>query len=378
MIFDDCERDNPGPKLNIESDFAFLNRSSRAEMAEARERLEELLSDYPDQQDLVARFRSGNNQHFRSAEFELLIFSYLSKLGFKLSPHPELDNGSESRPDFLVESPNGDAFYLEAVLASEDTDDRTGDPLLATTLDIFSTASHDNFTLIVHTAGYPSTQPSRKRLLRKTLGWLDSLNPELVQSQIDAGGYDSAPTLCWQHEGLEIRLQALPIPREKRGKSSRLLGVQFGQAGWVDSWSAIRDAIKFKGSKYGLLEKPLIVAVNFHGRHLDRMDEMQALFGQEQIVFSPDNPDIEPRTERAANGAWAGKGGPTFTRVTGTWLFDNLCIYNIPSRNPTLYVNPWSRLPLPQDLLQVPHAIGIDGQMNWHPGVSPGDALGIQ
>lgn len=371
MIFDVFDRTDASPKLNIESDFDFLNRSSREEMGRARGFLEGLLLEYPEQEDLVARFRSGNNVHFRSAEFELLLFSYLKKQGFKLTPHPILDNGSASRPDFLVEAPTGGQFYLEAVLATESTEDRTHDSLLATTLDVFSSESHQNFCVIVKTCGYPSTQPSRRKLLRATMEWLDSLNPDEVQSRVDALGHDVLPSLVWTHEHLEISIQALPLRPERRGKASRLLAVQFGQAGWVDASSPIKDAVRFKGSKYGDLGKPLVIAINFMGHHLDRRDEMQALFGQEQVVFSRANPDAEPRVERAPNGAWIGKGGPQFTRVSGAWIFNNLCTYNLPSRQPTLYLHPWARHELPMEMLKFPHAIGVNGEMTWHDGIAP-------
>lgn len=370
MIFDHIERTDPSPKLSIESDFQFLNRSSRIEMDRARELLEALIFVYPEPEDLVGRFRSGNNAHFRSAEFELLLFGALKNQGFELQPHPAPPNGTRGRPDFLVTSPSGDSFYLEAVLASEHSADQTYHPLVATTLDVFTTNAHKNFSLMVKTAGIPTTQPSRKRLLRATVRWLDSLDPDDVQRRIDQAGYDASPTMDWSHEAFTVSLTAMPLREERRGKASRLLAVQFGQAGWVDSWSAIRDAIRFKGSKYGLLDKPLVIAVNFAGRHLDRMDEMQALFGQDQVTFAVDDPEIEPRHTRAPNGAWFGAGGPVFTRVSGAWLFDNLCVYNIPSRNPTLYLHPWARQPVPKDLLQFSHAIGLNGSVSWTDGLT--------
>lgn len=377
MIFDVVTRTDASPKLSIETDFQFLNRSARAEMTRAREFLEDLVTSYPDPDDLINRFRSNNNSNFRSAEFELLLYSALQRQGFLLAPHPELPNGSSSRPDFLVTTPTGDSFYLEAVLASENSSDQTNQPLVATTLDVFTTASHANFGVIVKTSGYPSTQPSRRRILQKTLAWLDSLDPDEVQAAIDASGHDVMPTLVMTHESLEISVQALPLRADRRGKASRLLAVQFGQAGWLDSWSPIKDAITFKGNRYGRLDKPLVVAVNFSGHHLVRLDEMQALFGQEQIVLSTEDLDAEPRLDRAPNGAWVGKSGPQFRRVSGAWLFDNLCVYNVPSRRATLYLNPWATLPVPSDMLQFSHAIGVDGHMTWHDGVAPGQAFDL-
>ncbi len=377
MIFDVFTRTDASPKLSIETDFQFLNRSAREEMTRARHFLEDLTSSYPDPDDLINRFRSNSNSNFRSAEFELLLYSALQRQGFVLAPHPVLPNGSSSRPDFLVTAPTGESFYLEAVLSSQSSEDRTDQPLIATTLDVFTTASHTNFGVIVKTSGYPSTQPSRRRILRKTLAWLDSLDPDDVQAAIEASGHGAMPTLVMTHESLKISVQALPLRADRRGKASRLLAAQFGQAGWVDSWSPIRDAITFKGNKYGRLDKPLVVAVNFSGHHLDRTDEMQALFGQEQIVLSTEELDAEPRLDRAPNGAWVGKSGPQFRGVGGAWLFDNLCIYNLPSRQATLYLNPWARLSVPAEMLRFSHAIVLDGHITWHDGVALNEAFDL-
>lgn len=108
-------------------------------------------------------------------------------------------------------------------------------------------------------------------------------------------------------------------------------------------WTPIRDAVRFKGSKYGKLDKPLLVAVNFGSLHLARLDEMQALYGQEQFMFSVDEPDKEPRLERAPNGVWRGRTGPQATRVSGAWLFNDLTPYTVASRRHTIYFNPWPR-----------------------------------
>ncbi len=346
-------------------------------MARAREFLEDLVAGYPDPDDLIRRFRSNNNSNFRSAEFELLLYSALQRQGFLLEPHPELPNGSKSRPDFLVTTPTGQSFYLEAVLATENSTDQTNQPLIATTLDVFTTSSHANFCVFVKTSGYPSTQPSRRRILSKTLAWLNSLDPDEVEGEIDASGPDAMPTLVLKHESLEISVQAFPLRADLRGKSRRLLAAQFGQAGWVDSWSPIKDAITFKGSKYGSLDKPLVVAVNFLGHRLDRLDEMQALFGQELIAFSTDNPAEEPQLKRARNGAWVGKAGPQFRRVSGAWLFDNVCVYNLPSRQATLYLNPWAASPIPDEMLRFSHAIGADGHVTWQDGVVFGKVFAL-
>lgn len=375
MIFDLIERTDSSPKLSVESDFQFLNRSARVEVGRARGLLETLISAYPDPKDLVGRFRSGNNDNFRSAEFELILYSALRNQGFELQPHPAPPNGTAARPDFLVTAPSGDIFYLEAVLAREHSADQAYHPLVATTLDVFDVHAHKNFGVMVRTSGVPKTQPSGKRLLRETLRWLDSLDPDEVQEQFNRGGLGLLPTKTWSHEELKLSLTAMPLRKDMRGRASRLLSMQLGQAGWVDSWTAIRDAVKHKGSKYGLLDKPLVIAVNSSGHHLAREDEVQALFGQSQVSIAVNDPEMEPSYTRAPNGAWFGVSGPEFTRVSGAWIFQNLRIFNLPIQNPTLYLHPLARQSVPSDLLRFSHAIATDHELSWTDGLSLGSVF---
>lgn len=162
-IFDAFTRSDTSTKRNVETDFDFMNRSARREIGAARDLLESMVALHPDQDELTSRFRSRNNTHFRSATFELLLFSALQREGFTLQSHPTPPN-TDARPDYLVTSPSGETFYLEAVLASEHTGDPTDTPLIATTLDVFTTTAHKNFGLLVRPSGAPTTQPSQRKL----------------------------------------------------------------------------------------------------------------------------------------------------------------------------------------------------------------------
>ncbi len=380
MLFTDRKRTDSSPKANRESDFAFLDRSARPEIERVRQFLETLAAGYPldELAELVARVRSGNDTHFKSSVFELVLYAYLVRLGYTLRPHPELKNGSSARPDFHVVAPGGEDFYLEAVLVSADDDaDPAAEARIGTTLDALEKASHPNFMVAVESEGSPDTQPSGNRLRAAALAWLDSLDPDEVQALVDQYDLFSSPTLSWEHEGWQVLLRAIPLKSERRGKTTTLIGVLDGGAGFIDAWTPIRDAIKFKGSKYGKLDKPLLVAVNFGSFHLEQIDEMQALYGQEQFVFAVGEPDRDPRFERAPNGAWRGRAGAQSTRVSGAWLFNDLTPYTLASRRHTIYFNPWAANPLPEVLKSMPHAVAQDGKVQWHLGATLQDVLAL-
>lgn len=111
-VFDSAKRTDESPKRNTESDFIFYNRSARLEIARIRDVIEGCAKNYPQEEikELISRFRSGNDVHFRSASFELFLHEVLIRQGFTLTPHPELSNGSPYRPDFLVSDTDGNFF----------------------------------------------------------------------------------------------------------------------------------------------------------------------------------------------------------------------------------------------------------------------------
>jgi hypothetical protein len=381
MIFSDSQRSDATRKRNRESDFAFMDRSARPAIATVREFLEDCARMYPSDElaEPIARIQSGNDTHFKSASFELILHASLVRLGYKLQPHPQLQNGSTARPDFLAVTPDGQEFYLEAVLASEDNGgEPAADARIGTALDALATANHSNFMVSVESDGIPTTQPSGNRLKTAVLKWLDTLNPDEVQSTIGRDGLDAAPTLEWAHEDWQLTLRPIPLRPDRRGKSMTLIGVLDDSGAFIDAWTPIRNAIKYKGSKYGELGKPFLVAVNFDSFHLDRIDEMQALFGEEQFVFNTVRSEAEPRFQRAPNGAWYGKKGPQYTRASGAWIFNDLSPYTVANRRQTIYLNPWASHPLPDALTQLPHAVARDQKMQWSDGVSLSQIFGLR
>ncbi len=378
MLFSEFERTDSSPKTNQESDFAFLDRSARPEIGRVRDYLYQLCQEYPDEEvvEQVARIQSNDDTNFRSAVFELLLYSALSSLGCALQPHPELPGDTASRPDFLVKTPDGHEFYLEAVLASPNDEANPGAAArIGVAIDALGKCSHPNFMVGLEMNGYPTTQPSGKRLRSEILNWLDSLDADLLlqEQELEKGGIENPPTFFWSHEAWEVLARPIPIKLQRRGKTTSLIGLFDGYAGFIDKWTPIRDAIKFKGGKYGTPDKPLLIAVNFASFNLDRIDEMQALYGQEQLVSSAG----KLRMQRALNGVWRGKNGPQSTRVSGAWLFNDLTAYTAASRNQTVYFNPWAQHPLPEFVKAMPHAVLEGNKVNWEDGLTFREMLGL-
>ncbi len=381
MLFSGTQRTDASPKRVTESDFAFLERSAWEPAAEVRLMMEACLANYPKDEatELVNRIQCGDARHFVSASFELLVHEYLLRLGMRLTPHPELQNGSTKRPDFLVECPDGQKLYLEAVCASDDIGrDSAAEARKAVALQILDDEQNENFMVAIDSEGDPTTQPSGRRLANEVTAWLNSLNPDALLGMSATSGIESLPELQWQHEEWRVRIRPIPVNVEARGKQRRLIGARGFGASWIDGWRPIRDAVISKSRRYGDLDLPLVIAVNVDTFNLDPIDEVQALFGQEQFVFSRTNPDQEPRFDRAPNGAWRGPAGPRGRRASGAWLFNNLSPYTLAKRRHTLYVNPAANHLVPNSFLVVPHKLVIDGYLRHFEGIDLAAAFGLK
>ncbi|MCB1215005.1 MAG: hypothetical protein KDK66_05955, partial [Deltaproteobacteria bacterium] len=291
--------------------------------------------------------------------------------------HPKTLNAKSSKPDFLVAGNQGEEFYLEAVLATKTTKPSKGNPFIKGTLfDKLNEHPHKNFMVAIYEEGSPVKQPSGKRLVKDIHDWLDSLNPDEIQAQIESKGLKSISPFTWSHENWNLEIFPIPLIPNRRGQVTRLISIPGIEAGWVDKWSPIKKAIKSKGKKYGKLDKPLLIAINLDSFLLDRIDEMQALYGQEQYIFKSGSSD-EPIMQRAPNGAWYGKSGPQYTRVSGAWIFNDLDAISLAKRKNTIYFNPWAEIPLPKSLRRFPHSISQGDKMQWVEGITLKEIFGL-
>ena len=163
-LFDNVPRDDDGPASYAEPSFTYLNRSARQDVAEVRRMLEGWFSRYPDEarMALLGNFRSPNDNHHRSAFFELFLHELLLRLDCRVEIHPEPSKAKKTRPDFRVHSPTNNHFYLEAVLATDESDEEAAARArLNTFYDAIDRMDSPNFFIGVDVKGEP------KKLLRQ-------------------------------------------------------------------------------------------------------------------------------------------------------------------------------------------------------------------
>lgn len=376
MLFTNFNRTDGSTKRYRETEFEFIDRSADPDVVAIRALIEHEFANYLEieKHEMRARLQSRRAREFYAASFELLLYGLLTRQGYSLEAHPDPGNGIGNRPDFLVTSPNGDSFFLEAVLAAEMRDGAAAaEAMKEDVLDALDRAPHADFYLDIIETGEPASQPPARRLRSYVHQWLDGLNADAVSAAVAARDYSALPQGHWAHDGWQLEFRALPKDRH-RGELDRLIGLLSGGGGVVDLKTPIREAIRFKGGRYGILPLPLVVAVNVEAFHLRDDDEVDALFGSEAIAICGNN----ARALRQGDGAWHDGRAPRSTRVSAAWLFNELTFWSIAARRQTLYINPWAATPLGNALQWLPIARVDGGTLVRLEGLSPGEVYGMR
>ncbi len=379
MLFSDLQRSAHGPRLYAEPSYDYLERSARPEAAKIRILLEQWYSAYPDKEkaELKARIQSRDESLFGSATFELFLFALCRSIGFHVVVHPKLPSG-KATPDFLLSDSRGKDLYLEAVLASDVSHKaRAAGKRKNALLDSINKLESPNFYLGINSRGDPASPPNGRRLKADLEKWLSTLDPDEVIQDLDVSGHEVLPKFEWSHQGWEIQFEAIPKSPERRNTPSRVIGFIAPEGRYLSTWTSMRGAVISKGRKYGKLDKPLLIAVGVQSWHVHRIDEMQALIGQEEFVFNSHNLTKKPVIRRRPNGAWVGPRGARYTRISGVWFFHGFDPWTIAKQKANMYLNPWAEQQLPKTILVFNYFKAEKHTMRLHEGTSVREVLGL-
>lgn len=118
---------------------------------------------------------------------------------------------------------------------------------------------------------------------------------------------DELPGLTYENTGWKIDFRAIPKSELTRGREGiRPLGVFGGVDGrWVQDEDEIRSALSDKGSAYGTLRAPFVVAVATSSSTLDDHAMLNTLFGMEVLELRTFADGTETTaTARKPDGYW--------------------------------------------------------------------------
>jgi hypothetical protein len=344
-VFDDVERSLTGGAPYLISQFDYLNRSSRAEAANVRTVVDDLLTRYPrtGQEQLRHRLRSVDDVGHLGAFFELATHELLVRAGCRvLEIEPQI-NGTDKSPDFLVEAPAGDRFYVEATIAMGRSRMDVAAGLDEAHRAIDSIVSPD-FMLSVETVGVPTTPISGKRLKAQLGQWLRGLNFDDVVAAWEL--QQGVPVFPFEENGVIFRIS--PVPRrESRGeRGGRVIAAFTLPPLQAQPQAAIADAVSGKAARYGGLDLPYVVAVNALAEFAEEESAVDALFGTPGILFVETADGFEQRENRDFDGVWYAGSGPVNTRLSAVISTERLTPWTLGQRRARIIHNPWAARPL--------------------------------
>jgi len=371
QLFESIDRFDDGPASHAEDSYSYYNRSARIGAVRIRELLQVWFERYPpsEQAELLARFRAD----FDSAFFELFLHEMALRLGVTVIPHPVLPTAASTRPDFRLDD-GGTISYLEARVARDESSATTRQRGVRATLydQINKLDIPEYFLRIREVKLLSDRQPSTRRLGRELQAWLRTLDyATLVQQQEELSSLDELPTWTYRDESIRIELSAMPVPTKHRGlPGHRPIGIYPFESRWGGSKGSLRKALRRKGTKYGDLGAPYIIAINsLSSWGFNRNDQMEALFGSEQLVIGPGN--REPEMGRKSDGFWHGPNGPQHTRVSAV-LYCQVAPWHVHTGRVCLYHNPFAAARYQGTLSALPQALPDAGTMDWVDGVNLG------
>lgn len=373
-IFSDRVREDDSYGRHSESTYAYIDRSSRLEVAEVRGLLDRWFRLYPEnhRSELRARFVAD----FHGAFWELFLHAYFCCHGFQLTPHPEMPNVS-TRPDYLVSGSDVE-FYLEAIVARDKSDEQIARESMRNLLyDAINATKSPNFFLALRDF---TIKEGRQPAARKISAFLErevaKYEPDQVAQDLAQNVALEGPALVFEDE--TIRLEVTLVPRSPKARGStdiRPIGIYPFQTRWGGADAALKDAVAGKATRYGQLERPYIVGVNCTSDWgVDEDDILDALFGTHQVSFSPEH--AEPVSTRKRDGALMGPTGPRNTRVSAV-IMANLYPWGLHAGRFELYHNPWASRPIAGGLPPIRQAHLTDRNLQWTAGLPLLELFGL-
>lgn len=358
IVFDDIGRDIDGPAKPGETQFSYLNRSSRIEAERIRALIEDWIARYPEQHRaaLITRLRSTIDGAHLSAFFELALHELLLRTGHKIIDVEPPAPNSPNRPDFLVESPDGQSFYLEAVVSmGESRETAAANARLNDAVRIVDEADAKLHFLDLQIEGKPGQQVSLGRLRRALAAWISGL--PMTEDAKDA------PPFVYEEHGMKLTVGAF-LRRTPRTDPGRAIGIRGVEAYWATPGEGIRESVEKKASRYGDFDIPYVVAVNAMGNHQDEEDAIDAMFGSPCVVIRRyDDGRTEHRDSRDSDGVWRGVDGPRKKGLSAVLSTERLRPWSVSQRRARLIRNPWATHPLPQAHLCVDELNPVEGSL---------------
>jgi hypothetical protein len=332
-IFDSVDRTLATPRGHEESTFAFYNRVCGAYWSPVRDILQDWADGLPEEDyvDSRARLRSGDDDQFNSAYFELYLHESLRRAGYKITVHPQTPSGR--RPDFYAWRADG-GFYLEAIAPAPSLAARASSARLARVYRVLEETNVPNWQLWIEEVESADASPPAAKLRSEIRAWLSRLDPA------EHAEISSRPQFEWEAAGWRVALSAIPVPPDAKGSHTRRsIGVYPMSGGGIDNSLPIIQALGKKDRAYGDLPEPLVIAIGVYQVDRDRWAIQNALWGHEAVQL-PENPKDPGMLVRDPDGYFGAPDTWLHTNVSGVLVVNRLGPARFLSAEASLWVHP--------------------------------------
>jgi hypothetical protein len=320
----------------------FLEASNLPATEVVRSTWESFFSQYPQvrRDHLASRIRS-DDQHHIGAIFELFLYVLLQKLDFNVAV--------QESPDFLVESPAGERFYLEACCVFPDMTLHSPDVVKREIADeINRSIRSDHVMIFVRFSGAVDRRPSCVRVVADVKKLID-----VWDQDVQTGRPFGPPKGSLRYADLHLSVEPRPKPKAESTSSPVVMPLWApNEAELCIADLRIRKSLKDKANKYKQLAHPLVIAANVVGPRVDEEMIFEVLFGKEKVdvkLVASEIVSAEPGRED--EGFWHSHNRQINSRVPVVIVFRNLGSLDIGGEPPLAFFNPY--LPCSKSLSDV-------------------------
>lgn len=292
----------------------------------------------------------------------------LTRSGCRVDVHPRLE-GRAKRPDFRVATATQELFLEAAVVFSGIVEEGRNQAREGWILDALDGISQPNFSAAIEFETVGTRRPRRVEVRGPVSDWLDSLDPDVVEAALRAGG--RAPEHRFAIRDWAFVLSAFPKQQEYRGPSSdRLIAMGPPSGGPVNDREKLLATLDRKKRQCAGVDAPVVIAVLALSTFFDARDVEHALFGlgYGSVAERARN----PRSMVATDGFLLGRNrGPRSRRVTAVLAGLGVTPWRCATDWPELWMNPWASEPMPFALPFPRNVVAEGGALERHAADRP-------
>jgi len=354
MLFEAKQRTRTAPKKPGEGDFAFYDSSARPEYDLYRELVNGWISELPeaDRAEIVSRMQKGDSLQYQAALAELTSHAALKRRGYKVRIHPSCGHPTR-KPDFEVQNAEAKPVAIMEVTTFNPARDEIAqgqrDAAVYNVLDKAKLPAGWRIGLDIVEHGEKSA--SLSKICKSVEAWA---------AEVALDDPLAMPTQTFHADGWSIEIM-LHGGFNKDAPPERTIATAMGDLRVIKPHEEIRDAVQFKGSRYGAMTLPYVIVV------ADCKEELQggrigdaaldAMFGTiVTAVWTDENGKTVMEDRRAADGYWGTPDTPKHRDVSGIVVLPKPHLWDLRNERwqPILLRNPWAERPLPDDFLPLP------------------------